>query len=132
TASLDNPDSYLLMDFVQGVNLTDAKQQATAEQFDDLQWHLAEIVVLMHQYTSTEYCRALCDVPTAFQAWPQFYRHVYDGIWHDVEKSGLLPNKVRKQIGRVHERLDRLICHEDCPRLVHWDIWANNILARPD
>ena len=132
TADLDNPDSYLLMEFIEGMSLNEAKRQATPEQYDDLQRHLAEIVILMHQHTSTEYCRALCETTQNFESWPQFYRHVYDGIWHEVEKSGLVPNKARKQIGRVHERLERLICHDDCPRLVHWDIWTNNILARPD
>src|SRR6185503_19429352 len=39
---------------------------------------------------------------------------------------------VKKTIGKVHERLEKLLTHDDCPRLVHWDIWATNILAKPD
>ena len=68
----------------------------------------------------------------AFSSWSAFYRHVYDPIWHEVEKSSFLPIKCRKQIARVHEKLDRLLAHDDCPRLVHWDIWSTNILCRPD
>ena len=67
-----------------------------------------------------------------FENWAQFYHHVYDGIWHEVEKDEALPVKCRRQISRIHERLERLIAHEDCPRLVHWDIWATNVMAAPD
>ena len=132
TANLDNPDSYLLMEFVEGMDLHEAKKLCTPEQYDDLQRHLAELMIVMHQHTSTEYCRATCENGVTFQSWPQFYRSVYDGIWHDVERSGYLATKVKKQIGRVHERLERLIAHDDCPRLVHWDVWHANLLARPD
>src|SRR5690606_28503985 len=38
-ASLDRPDSYLLMEFVDGVNLAEAKERCTAEQFEQLQVH---------------------------------------------------------------------------------------------
>ena len=30
----------------------------------------------------------------------------------------------------MHEKLDHLLAHDDQPRLVHWDIWNTNILAR--
>ena len=43
-----------------------------------------------------------------------------------------LPGKLKKQIGKIHEKLDRLLTHEDRPRLVHWDIWATNVLAGVD
>jgi fructosamine-3-kinase len=49
-----------------------------------------------------------------------------------VEKSGSLPPKCRKTVCKVHERLERLLAHDDCPRLVHWDLWSTNVLARAD
>src|SRR5256885_2080494 len=51
---------------------------------------------------------------------------------HEAEKMPILPPKVRKQIARIHERLDRLIAHGDCPRLIHSDLWSTNVMARPD
>jgi fructosamine-3-kinase len=131
-ASLDNPDSYLLMEFMEGIDLGTAKQHCSAEQFDDLQQHLAELVLALHGQTNERYCRVRGDESPQFEQWAAFYRHIYDPIWHDVEKSDVLPIKSRKQIGRVHERLERLLAHDDRPRLVHWDIWATNLLCRPD
>jgi fructosamine-3-kinase len=57
---------------------------------------------------------------------------MYDPIWAEAERNAKLPVKCRKMIGRVHERLEKLIGHEDCPRLVHWDLWSGNILCRAD
>src|SRR3954465_1950937 len=49
--TLDDPNSYLLLEFVDGVNLNEAKAQCTPEQFDRLQIHLAELVLQMHAIT---------------------------------------------------------------------------------
>jgi fructosamine-3-kinase len=131
-ASLDDPDSYLLMEFMSGVNLFVARERCTPEQYDDLQRHLAELMLALHSHTAETYSRVASEGASQFEEWPAFYRHVYDTIWHDVERSNGLPVKCRKQISRIHERLERLIAHDDEPRLVHWDIWSANVLAAPD
>lgn len=132
TASLDNPDSYLLMEFIDGVDLGTAREQCTSGEHDDLQSHLAEMVLEIHQHKGSQYCRATPEDSPGFDSWHEFYRHVYDPIWHDVEKDHSVPVKVRKHIRRIHDRLDRLLAHDDCPRLVHWDIWATNLLVKPN
>ena len=131
-ASLDDPHSYLLMEFVEGVNLGQARKQCSAEEFDGLQRHLAELVVKLHGITGEKYVRAGGENDRQFESWAEFYRHVYDPIWEDVAKLMVLPGKLKKQIGKIHEKLDRLLAHEDRPRLVHWDIWATNVLAGVD
>ena len=130
--SLSNPDSYLLLEFIDGVSLAEARKQATPDEYDHLQMHLADLVLAMHGHTGRHYRRIDPASEAEFDSWPAFYRHVYDPIWHEVEKDKQLPVKVRKQITKMHGRLDRLIAHDDQPRLVHWDIWATNILARRD
>lgn len=130
--SLDDPHSYILMEFVEGVDLHEAKQQCSAEQFDSIQQHLAELLLLMHSQTSPVYRRVTGSDGPSFEQWPRFYRHVYDPIVHEAEKSPELSSKTRKQIARVHDRLESVLVHSDRPRLVHWDIWATNLLARPD
>jgi fructosamine-3-kinase len=129
--SLDDPFSYILLEYVEGTNLSDAKHQCTPEQFDALQANLAELISSLHDKTSGEY-RRLQDGVVGGPSWSTFYREVYDPIWHECEKSPHLPKSCRKQIGKVHEKLDRLIAHGDCPRLVHWDIWGTNVLAKAD
>ncbi|HEY2585360.1 MAG TPA: fructosamine kinase family protein [Tepidisphaeraceae bacterium] len=131
TGTLENPFSYLLMEFIEGVDLAGAKAACSAEQFDDLQAQLAELVMRMHDHMATHYMRVTAAEPKRYERWPECYRDVFDGIWAEVAKSGQLPVKVRKQISRIHDRLDRLLAHDDCPRLVHWDLWSTNILARP-
>ena len=129
---LDNPFSYLLMEYIDGVNLAGAKSACSPEEFDQLQAHLAELVLLIHDRRSTHYMRITREDARPFEKWHECYRDVFDPIWKDVEKSGVLPVKARKQVARVHDRLDRLLAHDDGPRLVHWDLWATNILARRD
>lgn len=130
--TLDTPHSYILMQHVDGVSLTDAKKLCTPHEFDHLQAHLAELVLAMHEQKSTHYWRVTGHERTQHDHWPKFYREMYDPIWHEAERTTSLPIKVKRQIGKVHERLERLIGHDDHPRLVHWDLWSGNILAHRD
>ncbi len=130
--SLDDPHSFILMEFIDGVDLAEAKRQCDAEQFERLQQNLAELVLLMHSQTSDAYCRVTAPDPERFESWPEFYRRVYDPIWSEASKDAQLPKHPRKLISKVHDKLDRLLAHNDLPRLVHWDIWATNVLAAPD
>jgi len=132
TGTLDQPFSYIIIEFIEGMDLSAARRACDAEQFDRLQERLAEMVATLHDQRGETYCRVAGGNQEQFGSWPAFYRHVYDVIWHEAEKSPLLTSKCRKQIGKVHERLDRLVAHTDGPRLVHWDIWATNLLVKPD
>ncbi|MDP9172903.1 MAG: fructosamine kinase family protein [Planctomycetota bacterium] len=131
--TLDDPHSYILMEFVEGVNLGQAKKTCTPEEFDGLQTHLAELLLLLHQNTAPSFTRVEIEPqPNPFSAWPAFFRHIFDNIADETFQSKLLAIKCRKQIAKLHERLDQLLMHDDVPRLVHWDLWASNILARRD
>jgi fructosamine-3-kinase len=130
TGTLDHPFSYIVLEFIEGVDLAEAKKRASPEAFDRLQERLADVVAAMHDCTRESYCRVSNAETKDFPAWPAFYREVYDAIWHEAERSPNIATKCRKQIGRVHERLERLIVHDDCPRLVHWDLWSSNLLVR--
>jgi len=130
--SLDEPYSYLLMEFMAGISLNEAKQKCDTGQFDHLQSHLADLLLTIHSNTASRYMRVTEGRREEFASWPQFYRHVYDDIWQEIRESPELPARLRKGIARVHEKLDTLLAHDDCPRLVHSDIWSANILARPD
>ena len=127
--SLDDPISYLLMEFVEGTHFARAKSLCSPEEYDDLQRHLAELILTLHAKTNERYMRIMEGGET-FERWPAFYRHIYDSILHECERHPLLPRSCRKPIHKIHEKLDRLIVHPDRPRLVHWDIWATNLIAR--
>ena len=131
--TLDQPFSYLLMEYVDGSDLPTVRQCCDSDAFDHVQAELAEVVMRLHANTSTHYMRLTHTEPRRFESWPQCYREIYDGIWHDVEKltgPSALPTKCRRTVGKVHERLERLLAHGDKPRLVHWDIWGNNLLLK--
>jgi fructosamine-3-kinase len=132
TGSLDSPFSYLLMEFVEGVDLAAACAQCGSTEAESLQRQLAELVLKIHERRGEFYQRVIADEAKTFDNWPACYRDVYDAIWREVEKSNLLPVKPRKLMARIHDRLDRLLANDDCPRLTHWDLWTTNILARPD
>jgi fructosamine-3-kinase len=130
--SLDDPHSYILMEFMDGIDLSAAKRQCSGECFDQIQNHLAEIVLRMHEQTSEKYHRVTAEPSKTFEKWCDFYRHVYDPIAHEAEKNNELPIKTRKQIAKIHEKLEQLLNHGDVPRLVHWDVWSTNLLAKAD
>jgi fructosamine-3-kinase len=132
--TLDHPFSYLLMEFVEGCDLPTARERCGSEDFEAVQAELAELVLRLHSNSSTHYMRLTHAEPRRFESWAQCYREIYDTIWHEVEKqsgAAALPTKSRKIVSKVHERLETLLAHGDKPRLVHWDIWGNNLLLRP-
>jgi fructosamine-3-kinase len=130
--SLDDPHSFILMQFIDGYNLAEAKHHCTLSQFDHLQQHLGELVSKMHDQTSPVYRRVTAEEGPSFARWPDFYRHVYDPIVKEIEHNPEIHVKQRKQIRKIHDKLDQLLAHDDCPRLVHWDIWSTNLLCTPD
>jgi len=128
--SLEKPFSYILMEYVEGVDLNAARSKCSPEQFDAIQSHLAELLFKLHENTSTHFMRVTAAEPKKFEKWPACYQDIFEPIWHEVEKSGLLAVKCRKTIAKVYDRLDVLLAHDDPPRLVHWDVWATNLLTR--
>ena len=130
--SLDEPFSYLLMEFIDAVNWAEVRKTATPAEFQELQTHLADLVRTLHQTTHTCYCRAEPEPQFSSDKWPAFYRHVFESIWRDLEKLPLLAARERKIVNRVRDRLENLVSHGDKPRLTHWDLWSSNLLARRD
>jgi fructosamine-3-kinase len=113
------------------VNLGAAKAACGSAEFDALQRHLAELMLRLHARTAPQFMRVTgTDGAKRYDAWPAFYRDVFDPVWREVEKSNLLPVKCRKTVAKVHDRLDRLLAHGDPPRLLHWDVWSTNLLTR--
>lgn len=132
TGSLDLPFSFLVMQFVDGVDLNAARGRCTPEQFDLLQHDLAEVILKLHAVRGEQYMRVSRQQVPAFPEWHACYRDIFDAIQKDVEKSNLLPAKLRKIVHKLHDHLDRYLPFDGPPRLLHWDVWATNVLAAPD
>jgi len=120
------------MEFMPGIDLHAAKGECSPVQYDDLQRQLAEIVCAMHQDSGPAYGRVIPNGINAAESWPEFFRQVYEPTWTESQKLACLSTKTRKTLGKLHERLDRYIAHGDVPRLVHWDLWASNLLCSSD
>jgi fructosamine-3-kinase len=131
TGSLDDPHSFVLLEFMDGVDLAEARRRATPEQFEKLQCELAQLLLRLHSATGEHYGRVIAGDSPTFASWSEFYRSIFEPIQAEVEKSGRLPPKTRKTISRATQKLNELLQHDDVPRLVHWDVWATNILAKP-
>jgi fructosamine-3-kinase len=132
TGTLDEPFSYILLEFVEGVDLGMARRKCDAAEFDRLQEELGVLIAHLHEQTSQSYSRLTPHAPAQFDKWSTFFRDVFDPVWREAEQCGLLSVKQRKLVGKIHDRLDQLLVHGDQPRLVHWDIWSSNVLAEPD
>ena len=129
---LDQPFSYLLMEHVDGVDLADARNQCNTPEYDHLQMHLAELMRTIHSQTHSHYTRVTDGDRQEFEKWHEFYLHIYAGIWNEAQKVPSMTVKMRKQITRIHDRLDILLAGVDCPRLTHSDLWSANVLAKKD
>jgi fructosamine-3-kinase len=132
TGTLDAPFSYILLQFVSGMDLAAAKRQCDTDQFDHLQDELGQLIARLHEKTAPTYSRLTPQSPKLFEKWCNFFHDVFDPVWHEAQQCGLLSVKQRKLVARIHERLDQLLLHGDQPRLVHWDIWSSNVLVEPD
>lgn len=133
TGSLDDPHSFILMEFIDGMDFSQARRTCTESEFEQLQCHLAEIILQLHQQKGTHYGRVGDDESAAkFERWPDFFREIYTPMLKEAMKIKGLSPKARKQLDKIHSQLERLIAHEDSPRLVHWDVWSTNLMARPD
>jgi len=127
TGTLDHPYSYLLMEFIEGMDWGAARRQAPADESARLEHELADLLLRLHGTAHPHY-GAIADA--SFTDWPACYRSLFDPIFKATCKSAHLGPKARKSLHRVHDRLDRLLAHDDHPRLVHWDVWSTNLLAR--
>src|SRR5688500_6826253 len=71
-ATLENPDSYLLLEHVEGTDLGTARLQCSPEQYDELQRELAEHVLTLHRQTGPAYSRDFGDDATPrFARWTE-------------------------------------------------------------
>lgn len=132
TGSLDEPVSYLLMEFLDGMDLSAVKNHLTPDQFDHVQMHLAELLQQLHGQTHSHYTRLTEGDREEFDNWSAFYKVCYESIVKEAEKLAIIPIKTRKLISKLHSKLDRLLVHTDCPRLIHGDLWSSNVLAGED
>lgn len=128
-ADLDYPDSWLLMEWVDGVDLAEARQRCTDHEYERLQHELAEVVLKMHEHTGPAYMRVGTD-DVECANWPQFFVDVYAPMWAELDKNPATSKACRKNFLKVQESLPRLLANDDSPRLVHWDLWAGNVIVK--
>lgn len=145
-ADLDEPDSYLLLQFMPGIPLDEAKQRLSVAEYDEVQADLARLVTRMHEVTGASYKRLAPedgggdsgepsnDVSPGlhFNRWTQFFHHLYDPICHAAEHDHHLHSRSRRLIHRIHNHVEKLVENGDRPRLVHGDLWAHNVLVDRD
>jgi fructosamine-3-kinase len=152
-ADLDEPDSYLLLEFMRGMQLDEARKVLSAQEYADVQRDLARLVTRMHETTAEEYKRVSPDGGEAqrngeqgdrlttgaggdgagggirFDRWSQFFHHLYDPIFEHAEHDQHLHSRSRRLIHKIHSHVEKLVDHGDKPRLTHGDLWAHNVLV---
>lgn len=130
-ASFDNPHSYLVIEYVDGMKLSEARQEADEASKDRLQEQLADIAAKFHSHTSDHCGKLLPDGANGTPGdWPGFFRSLYDPCWRETQRCEAIPLKMRKKIGKLHDNLEEYLVHDDPPRLLHGDLWCGNILCQ--
>lgn len=126
--------SWLLMEWCEGVDLGTARESSTPEEWDALQRELADVVLMMHAQTNPAYMRIGLGGPDDEESpsWPEFFARVYAPMWAELEKDPATTKSAKKDFDRIHKALPQFLAHGDVPRLVHWDLWSANVLAKRD
>lgn len=146
TGSLEEPFSYLLMEWIEGRDLSSARRACDTEAFDSLQVEFAQIVKKMHDCRGEGFGRVEpqtnghADDPSradgapvpdsaSRDSWPAFFRELHQPVWAEVRKLPVLGPKERKLIEKLNDRLERFLPADTEPALTHWDLWSSNVLA---
>lgn len=130
--TLDDPNSYLLMEQMPGSPLAEARRELAPEDFSHVEMHLADIVLALHARTSVSYKRVSDGGEDGLRDYVAFFRSIYDPIVHDVIAMKLVPPPLRRRIQAIHDKLPELVQHQDRPRLIHGDLWSSNLLVDRD
>lgn len=132
TGSLEDPNTYLLIEYVEGITLAAAKKRVAESEYDQLQQQLAQLVLQLHAHTRETYGKIDVSGNHQMTDWAGFYRSLHDHAVHVVEQVSEIPIKMRRKIEKLHERLDQFLHHDDQPRLCHGDLWGKNVMVAPD
>lgn len=129
---LEDPNSYLLMQRMPGESLATVRPRLSEDELNHIEMHLAEIVLQLHGQSGMLYRKVGDGGEDGTRDFARFFHGVYDPIVDDVIALKLVPAALRRRIGSIHEKVDRLLQHSDRPRLIHGDLWSSNLLVQRD
>jgi fructosamine-3-kinase len=147
SGSLEEPSSYILMEWIEGQDLALARKSCEPASFDALQEEFAEILRKLHARHGSGFGSVESDTAADHNAdnntagngdgspqglvgsWPQCFAAMFDPIIREALPLPILSAKPRKLIEKLHGRLDRFLPGECEPSLTHWDLWSSNVLV---
>lgn len=130
--SLEDPNTYLLLEYIPGITLSEAKKSLPESEYESLQHQLAEQVLRLHEHTRSTYGKVDASDDHQETSWTNFYRSLHDQSVQNLQQIDTIPIKVRRKIEKLHSRLDQYLCHSDRPRLCHGDLWGKNVMVQSD
>ncbi len=135
--SLDDPISHLLIEHIDGINLSQAKSQCSADEFDKLQQELAEMVATLRRSNVSD--KNTCEVMDG----GEMFEKLGGALQHPLERPHLgrdgeerpasaEQKDAASRFSKIHARAS-IDCSSTTtgPRLVHWDLWNTNVMVEP-
>jgi len=131
SASLEEPFSYILMEFIDGINLSEAKKTCTPNSSNP-SGNLAKILLTLHARPGRIPTAASDRIhpPRRFKSWPEFYRRRLRADFQSHSDNAPSRPSAASRSPEFTNVSIHLLEHNDVPRLLHWTSGAATSWSR--
>lgn len=124
------PNDFFLMQFVEGGSWQNSGQELSPETTAQLEGQLGEILAAINSYQGQGFGYWAGQAP--FTHWFDCFRNMLVMLFSDARRYNVaLPLSEQEVLGALasnQQAFDAIVT----PRLVHWDLWAGNIIINED
>ena len=124
------PVDYLFMDFVDGRPWSSARDELTDSQNAGVERQLGAITAAINEIGHSTF--GYLATGPAFESWLEAFAWMCRSLYDDAYRFGIDTSLPEAEFEGLLERHSEVFSEVTRPRLVHWDLWAGNVLVETD